>query len=114
MCLVILRFFYFQNLGELDTTSTTPHEQLWLRSGDEIDAPETQSGPILIDCNLADGVEAVLLQDRPAIVAIEVARVFFRRALWIGEPQQTITGRFRATFLTAATTSPSSMGSLEK
>src|ERR1700736_1492413 len=46
---------------------------------DELDAPEDKSRPIIVNCDLANAIEPRLTQHLPAIVPIEIARIFLRR-----------------------------------
>jgi hypothetical protein len=53
---------------------------------DELDAPEAKSRPIIVNCDLANAIEPRLTQHLPAIVPIEIARIFLRRTFWVCEP----------------------------
>src|SRR5260370_39707253 len=50
---------------------------------DELDAPEAKSSPIIVNCDLANAIELRLTQHLPAIVPIEIARIFLRRTFWV-------------------------------
>src|SRR5260370_19182091 len=50
---------------------------------DELDAPEAKSRPIIVNCDLANAIELRLTQLLPAIVPIEIARIFLRRTFWV-------------------------------
>lgn len=53
---------------------------------DELRTPKAEAGPVIVDRDSADRVKARALQDIPASVAVEIAFVFLRRALGVGEP----------------------------
>ena len=62
---------------------------------DELDAPEAKSRPIIVNCDLANAIEPRLTQHLPAIVPIEIARIFLRRTFWVRKPQYGVTSSFR-------------------
>src|ERR1700730_6841872 len=74
-----------------------PHPGPWLLLGllDELDAPEAKSRPIIVNCDLANAIEPRLTQHLPAIVPIEIARIFLRRTFWVRKPQYGVTSSFR-------------------
>src|SRR5260370_11961166 len=50
---------------------------------EEVEAAEAKSRAMIVNCDLANAIELRLTQHLPAIVPIEIARIFLRRTFWV-------------------------------